>query len=227
MFWRLFGAFGGLLVTTVGLLGLGLERKAEQKKATAEKKAAPGTAVAEKSGQSGKGADWLTTSSERFQMLMRKLAERAAPPDAKAEAKQQPQAVVKKEEPKEPLPGPKAGGTAPVAEKAKSPEQATEEDFGAAAERGAVDRCTCSVSACPHAIPARHRRPAVGSSGRQRLEVSPAGIRALRNLQRRDARSDARPRATPCRLLRYKRGSRRVLQSSGSAHEADGRAATM
>ena len=49
----------------------------------ADKKAAPSTTVAEKSGQSGKGADWLTTSSERFQMLMRKLAERAAPPDAK------------------------------------------------------------------------------------------------------------------------------------------------
>ena len=98
----------------------------EKATAPAEKKASPVTAVAEKtpekSGQSGKGTDWLTESSEKFQMLMRKLAERAAPPDAKAEAEkrrtaQQVQAVVKKEEPKEPLPGPKATTVTPSAEK--------------------------------------------------------------------------------------------------------------
>ncbi|MET0194533.1 MAG: hypothetical protein ABW200_14325, partial [Hyphomicrobiaceae bacterium] len=75
---------------------------AEKAATPAEKKTPVAEKAPEKSGQGGKGTDWLTDSSEKFQMLMRKLAERAAPPDAKAEAEkrrttQQAQAVVKQE----------------------------------------------------------------------------------------------------------------------------------
>ena len=67
-------------------------------------------------------------------MLMRKLAERAAPPDAKAEAEKRRTAgqAVKKEEQKDPLPGPKAGTdhASPriLPRRPRSPSRPTEEE---------------------------------------------------------------------------------------------------
>jgi hypothetical protein len=65
----------------------------EKAAAPAEKKSPVATVaekVPEKSGQSGKGTDWLTESSEKFQSLMRKLAERAAPPDGQGRGREAP-----------------------------------------------------------------------------------------------------------------------------------------
>jgi nucleoid-associated protein YgaU len=67
--------------------------------APAEKKSEPGV-FSPKKKPAEESSDWLTQSSERFQMLMRKLAERAAPPDTEAEKRRAAEAATKGEKEK-------------------------------------------------------------------------------------------------------------------------------